>query len=1360
MAKRLYFCLFFNFLLLTYIVDADLDLTETSQEPLLVLPGDDAMIDCTVHELGNHTVIWRYANGIDDLEIARTLTADKVRVTDDPRFSVLHRTGHEMWVLKIREAMPSDSGVYMCQVNTDPPLSVSRFLTVAYPEAGNPLSHVKPFVSPSSHNFSQCCREQKVADLCVPFCNIRNLVTRTPSPSAAITCINYMTPMVHCLADGRNHLPCCKRQNVPDVCLPSCIGNYNLTRVVDNILCLQYAAPILTCIAEGIETLPPKPREVTAEPISSTEIRVRWKAPSTSGKQLIKSYVINVTEEHSFDDIPASSGKVAGKSEKKNSNSTFPKFSFKAEGSSDSFTITGLKPFTVYEIVMMSVNSVGNSISTNSIRSLTQMSSQHMEPDKKSQTASSSKSKSIDSVGAKQQMKLPDLRKCCRDGGIKSDMCLDALCDSTKDYNSSAIMMCAHFVNITFKCISASNVDSTECCSQRGVSAFCQTLCRPNTAVSVRHSICFAYFPSYLNCHLEKYSVLPSAPMDLSVTTVHHTWALLAWRPPIKRASTVTRYTVNWKVRDEVSLGFDDNVINTESVAASPFLLDGLRPGTQYEVWINAVNKYGSSQDSIRVDFRTDPSESTVSVESGMNAARSRNIYNETACCLRANISSLCAPLCSYHVRVNEVMGLGPLCVDSLTASIIVRCTVGGRDHKPCCERRGVSPECLALCSGTIDGTPFQVGTRCGPEGPNILLCVKEGAETLPGMPWDLHAFKVTKNSIYVRWKVPETDHSPKPLNYSVRYTSIVDYVPAHPLRYKYQVNTTLTETVLDNLNASTIYSIHVISVNEYGTSLPSFVLMVKTMSDEQVNEDRLVATIGPPHSLEAIHQTYEMVSLRWLPPLYISPDATISYVVHFRMATETEWQKVQVNFNSADLAGLLPDTKYAVAVQAVTENGYNSPLSETIIVFTDPIVPVSVDPPVLLPPGPISEGDNVTILCIGRGLPPPVISILINGQVVFKTMAEKVYYIIPSMVRNISSIGCYAANGVQTHDTTDAHKSISVRVRSTPIVNIKEEFLRAMKFQEIRIPCMISGDPKPNVTWLKDGDDQMTILPGPDVQIRLFEDAMIVENFVSVLILKRVTQMDTGRYICKAINEMGSSSDSVEMQVVMEKVERGDIAACCLKSGVPPECLGACTSRGIDIDFSIEQPQCVNEIGRYLLCARDGYDHTQCCMEHKVHQNCMHFCEGVPSARYSETFCLLTDAKIIVHCLSGGHNRSNVASHHAIDHLNLMEDYDFFYQNSGPLPAPSTALITYMMITIFFGTLIVGLIGGALLAYKRLTRTRITSGEDVIGFENQSYLRDNDSVDLSNTGFSRAVRTVNQSANPITSNGRQTTSS
>lgn len=961
-----------------------------------------------------------------------------MRVIDDPRFSVLHKTGHDVWVLKIRRAMPSDSGVYTCQVNTDPPLMIARFLTVTYPEAGNPLSHVKPLLSSSGHNFTKCCRDQRVADICVPFCNIDNLVTRTPSPGAAVTCINYMTPMVKCLADGRNHLPCCKKQNVPDVCLPSCIGDYNLTRVVDNILCLQYAAPILSCISEGIEVLPPPPSDITAEPISANDIKISWTTPKASRK-LIDKFMINITEEHSLDS-PVYSEKnisdtrnltpIQGKTESVEQIRTF-----KIESSSNSYTISGLKQFTVYKIVMMSINKAGTSIPTNTIRALTLPEKSQLEPEKKA----SIKAKPT-SPG--KQSKIPDLRKCCRDGGIKSEMCLDALCDSTKDLNVSAIMMCSHFVNTTFKCISSLDSDMTDCCQQRQVSSYCQTLCRANTPVSLRHTICFAYLPTYLNCYMDKFSLLPSQPIDLMVTTVHHTWALLTWKAPIKRSSTVTKYVVSWKVRDEISFG-DDDVVKTEIATSSPYLLDQLKPDTQYEVWLTAYNKYGASQDSIKVDFYTKSLPSSMDIESGMSASAKRNIYNETACCLRANISALCAPLCSYHVKVNEVMNLGPLCVDSLTASIIVRCTVGGRDHKPCCERRGVSPECLSLCSGTIDGTPFQVGTRCGPEGPNILLCVKEGAETLPGMPLDVHAFKVTKNSIFLKWKAPEIDHSPSvsssdanlkidqnSLNYTVRYGPISSYVPAHPLEYKYQVNTSNTEFVLDKLDQSTIYSIHVISVNKYGTSLPSFVLMVKTMDDDKVSENRQMSTIGPPHSLEVIHQTYEMISLRWLPPVYISPDATISYLVHFRVANEPEWQKIRVSFNSADLAGLTPDTKYAVAIQAITDNDLKSPLSETIVVFTDPIVPVSVDPPILLPPGPITEGDNVTILCIGRGLPPPVISILINGKVVFKTMAEKVYYIIPSMVRNITSVGCYAANGVQTRITTDAHKSILVRVR------------------------------------------------------------------------------------------------------------------------------------------------------------------------------------------------------------------------------------------------------------------------------------------------------------------------------------------
>ncbi|XP_015794562.1 Ig-like and fibronectin type-III domain-containing protein 2 [Tetranychus urticae] len=1320
----------------------DLDLSETPQEPILVLPGDDAFIDCTIRDSANHTVVWKYANGIDDLESARTITADKVRITEDPRFSILHRTGHQTWILKIREAIPSDSGVYLCQVNSDPPISVSRFLTVTYPEAGNPLSHASPFVTLSGHNFTDCCRSENVADICLPFCNIKNLVGQTPSPAAAVTCIQYMTPMVRCLADGRNHLPCCMRQNVPEVCLPSCSGNYNLTRVVDNIVCLQYAAPILSCISQGIETLPPQPIAVTIEPVSSTSLRVKWNLPiqraGSTERSPSDTIQINVTKGVSFNSL----GKpISGEDLSSNVKNSTDVKSIKVDATLNSFTLTELKPFTLYQVVLTAHNKFGSSQPTPMVQSLT---APEPIPEKSIIKSKLTSSSSVPDNSSGKSVKLPDLRKCCKDNGMKSEACIDALCDPTQEYNVSRIMSCSHFANVTFKCMSLSSGDQSECCRLRGVSTFCQSLCKSSSVISLRHTVCFHHFPAFLNCYVERFGVLPSPPMDLVVSSVHHRWALIDWKQPMKRGSTVTRYIVHWRDMESVE------PLKTETVTNPPYLLDDLRPGVQYEIYVTALNKYGASQDSVRIDFRTQPLPSSALIDASMASAKM--IYNETACCARANISALCLPLCSYSVKVNEILGLGPLCVDAATASIIVRCTVGGRDHKPCCERRGVSPECHGLCNGLIDGTPFQVGTRCGPEGPNILLCVKEGAETLPGQPWDLHAFKATQDSIYLRWKTSDEDlaRGPDSVNFTVRYSPVSsDRVPLHPLKHAFQVNTSSTEMVLENLNASTTYSIYVQSINSFGTSLPSFILLVTTTSlESEISEGRMAATIGPPHALEVIHQTHEMISLRWLPPLYISPDATVNYVVNFKPVTDTEWTKIEVNFNSADLAGLLPDTKYAIAVQASTENGYKSHLSETILVFTDPILPVTVDPPVLLPTGPITEGDNVTILCVGRGLPPPVISILLNGQVAYKTMAEKVYYTIPSMPRNITSIGCYAANGVSVVGSSDAHKSILVRIKSTPTASIKEEFLRSMKFAEVRISCRVSGDPKPNVTWYKDGDDQIMLNPGPEVAIRMMDDVMLAGSFYSILILRKVAQMDTGRYICKATNELGVASDSVEMQVVMEKVERSDAAACCARSGVPDECLGACTSRGIDIYYAFHKHQCLNSLGLLILCARDGYDHTQCCQQLGVHQNCLHFCEGVPNPRSKESFCLLYDAKLIVHCITST-NGSSVPLPSETN--GLSEDYEFYFQHPEQYYHTSTsAVVLPLLIAVLFLSMVTIVVGVMIYGYRRYFKTRITSGEDVVGFENQSYLRDNDSVDLGNP-FQRVNRLNSQNARATT---------
>uniref|UniRef100_A0A2A4J0V7 Domain of unknown function DB domain-containing protein n=1 Tax=Heliothis virescens TaxID=7102 RepID=A0A2A4J0V7_HELVI len=59
------------------------------------------------------------------------------------------------------------------------------------------------------------------------------------------------------MADGRNHVPCCVQERVPDICQDVCRGEF--TPVTDNIKthysCASYMEKTLACIVEGIGEL-------------------------------------------------------------------------------------------------------------------------------------------------------------------------------------------------------------------------------------------------------------------------------------------------------------------------------------------------------------------------------------------------------------------------------------------------------------------------------------------------------------------------------------------------------------------------------------------------------------------------------------------------------------------------------------------------------------------------------------------------------------------------------------------------------------------------------------------------------------------------------------------------------------------------------------------------------------------------------------------------------------------------------------------------------------------------------------------------------------------------------------------------
>ena len=53
---------------------------------------------------------------------------------------------------------------------------------------------------------------------------------------------------------GRNHIPCCQKAGVPDLCQDMCIGSYTVQTddVRSQVSCAAYTAPTLVCIAEGV----------------------------------------------------------------------------------------------------------------------------------------------------------------------------------------------------------------------------------------------------------------------------------------------------------------------------------------------------------------------------------------------------------------------------------------------------------------------------------------------------------------------------------------------------------------------------------------------------------------------------------------------------------------------------------------------------------------------------------------------------------------------------------------------------------------------------------------------------------------------------------------------------------------------------------------------------------------------------------------------------------------------------------------------------------------------------------------------------------------------------------------------------
>ncbi|XP_058121512.1 zwei Ig domain protein zig-8-like [Anopheles ziemanni] len=98
----------------------DFDVTRN----LTITVGQTGFLHCRVERLGDKDVAWIRKR---DLHI---LTMGPSTYTSDQRFQLLRPANSANWTLQIKYPQTRDSGVYECQINTEPKLSLSYVLNV------------------------------------------------------------------------------------------------------------------------------------------------------------------------------------------------------------------------------------------------------------------------------------------------------------------------------------------------------------------------------------------------------------------------------------------------------------------------------------------------------------------------------------------------------------------------------------------------------------------------------------------------------------------------------------------------------------------------------------------------------------------------------------------------------------------------------------------------------------------------------------------------------------------------------------------------------------------------------------------------------------------------------------------------------------------------------------------------------------------------------------------------------------------------------------------------------------------------------------------------------------------------------
>ncbi|XP_067083733.1 hemicentin-1 [Osmerus mordax] len=191
--------------------------------------------------------------------------------------------------------------------------------------------------------------------------------------------------------------------------------------------------------------------------------------------------------------------------------------------------------------------------------------------------------------------------------------------------------------------------------------------------------------------------------------------------------------------------------------------------------------------------------------------------------------------------------------------------------------------------------------------------------------------------------------------------------------------------------------------------------------------------------------------------------------------------------------------------------------------------------------------GSEVVLPCEVQGSPSPLITWTRDGQPIppvtawFSVLASGSLKISDVRLSDSKRYTCSAAN-----PAGNVSLSYNLNIQAKPKIQAGPSVLKALIGQTVTLPCVVQGEPRPQVRWFHDG--------------RLLET-----REVAALRIQRASLADQGSYSCVAENSAGQDTLLIQLEVleapsfaeagdvVMEIVANSQVLIPCPAQGSPP---------------------------------------------------------------------------------------------------------------------------------------------------------------------------------------------------------------